>query len=373
MLAIVIAYKNYFVYMIMIEIPTQSIIKVSPGENEDGSISVSGTYFLDSDHTIKNISSTDRVLNHPLPYSGILEHLDYRKVCVGDGSESMRTAFIGNIHPDESETVEIVKDVLATRTFPRIEVMASHPLADVLNRRDYVVPYTEARGILPSDIIWMNNGKETEENDVLAKKGVKIDLNRQFIIEPHAKTFDDVLAAIPYAPARLLTYILRDNPTVHTIFSFHEDMEFGNFDPHTSILDSREIRAGYYFYYNIMDSSRKSSERKIIQTLHAQTVQQLADAGFGVFNGIDDPNDSYLGLRSVNGCIAQNVKHKNEKTKFTGSFEEFAVELGRRGIGTSASSFVFEIPGKMRYEEKYRMVQILFRSFITPYIDFQNR
>jgi hypothetical protein len=366
-----VVYGNSFT-MSSIEQQTDTNTNVFMQESGQPVFGISGTYYVDAQDKLVHHAYTNGFCHTDLPYIGRIEHIDYQKIYSFGNEDTVNSAFFGNIHPDEGETTDIVQSILSTISLPRISALSAHPYAEIMGRRDAVIPWKRKEIDLPSDVIWMSDTKEVQKGDPSAAKGIKVDLNRQFFISENAQTFEEAIHELHYPQAKLCARLLQDSPSLRTLFSFHEDLEFGNMIPDRYWKEGDEQRAGYYMYYYLSGGHGNLQRKQMIHQLHDETVRQLSLNGFGVFNGIDDLTDPYLGYRSINGCIADDKKHLGHPESLNGSFEEFAVETGKRNLSKITASFAFEIPGKMSYEQKQQMLGILIESFILPFTEFEK-
>ena len=210
---------------------------------------VAHSLFIDHAGVVQDVVVQDkppiRYLDMDFPSEGRLERVDYRHISRLDGEEQpVQVIFVGELHPREHLIANIARKRFAKEQFSRVEAWNPHILAAFFGqRRDYVRPFVQGETIYPvpkRERIIMKNGRRVKreymympENDKWVKRrngvmGRKIDVNRKFKIPHDAHSWEDVLAAVSYPEAQLLLYMMRDNPELRYLFSFHEDMENGH-------------------------------------------------------------------------------------------------------------------------------------------------
>lgn len=309
-----------------------------------------------------------RYRDDDFPCEGRLERLDYCRISPLEGkSGTVEVAIAGELHPREHIVVNIARKRFAREQFPRVEAWNVHILAAVFGqRRYYVRPFTShetARSVPKRERIHMKNGKRVKRDGVI---GRKIDLNRQFHIPEHALSWEEVLRAVSYPEARLLLRMMRDNPDVRYLFSFHEDMEHGHngkLQPQVKQLTRKD---GVYFY-DMCPDARNDADRVLIESLKRTMAAALIHHGFPLFHGIDDPRDPAFGYEADHGYIYQPIIDAAGTRRLDGTFESAMVELGRLGLTRVERAFSFEIPGRYSIAQKREMIDIIVTTFILPF------
>jgi hypothetical protein len=313
-----------------------------------------GSYYFDQDNKLvlkKRPDTGDQIANvdYSMPPQAEVERLDFRIVTVENDNRPPLVLMIGGLHADEEEVPELAIKILAKIPYSRVESWNTHILASVLGMREAIVPVLDNEKLDDRQKIFIKNGRKAEENGggVIGKK---IDLNRQFKINSEERDFDTVISKLNYPEAKMLMYLMMNNPEIETVFSFHEDPEFGYSDNPESKPDEG-TRDGFYLY-DIAGDARNDKERETIKELETRLVKKLLDHNFKIHNGIDDPGDPSLGHRSENGLIYQPNVNEAAIRNIDGSFESAAVELGRLGINKVNRAFSFEIPKGLSRERK---------------------
>lgn len=333
-----------------------------------------GLYFEEDNGTIRHIrqSSPRDLFASPdgfLPYAGRVDRLEYNMVTEGGDESTAKAGFVCKIHPDESDISGILHGALSVRSLPRFEIMNAHPLADLIGRREYIMPVSPSVGGLPLEgIIWMKDGREVAQKVPEAVMGMKIDLNRMFPTNPDAKTPEEAVAGIRYSTARMFVEFLRDHPSMKYLFTFHEDLEFDAGPPPGNSPNGHGHYPGGFYLYDTVRDARFDSDRKRVRNLHRQLGKHLNAAGYSMYSGIDDPGDPDLGFVMRGGYTYAPVIGRDGHPIFSRTLEHMSVELGRWGIGGVERAFCIEIPGRMTSGQKTQMVGILMESFIEPFL-----
>lgn len=321
-------------------------------ENRPKSEPARGYYYMGDDNSIKHDT------HPPDMYSARLEHIAYTQVNEPD-NKAPTTCFITRIHPNEKQTASIMERVLHHNPSPRLEITHPHLLAEQLGtrgRRYFIIQPHPDEIITPKEKIVMES--QAPDGNHWSVIGKKIDFNRQFPVDPKAGTYTDIMQGLSYINAQLLFQLLWDNPNLHYLFSFHEDVyRKGN------VGDGP--KAGLYIY-DCAPDARSDTQIDFASTLHAQLARELTKEGFSVYNGIDA---RALRNKVQNGRVYQPNIDAQGTRKLDKSLESFAVELARLGLGNIQRSFCFEIPGKLTVPRKTEMVTIIMRSFVQPFLN----
>jgi hypothetical protein len=261
---------------------------------------------------------------------GSTEILEYEK----HGLEP-QAMFVTRIHGDEGEIGEVLPEV--------VDNLAAENPADL---GEYVAVY--------------NANPEAVAAGTREFEGV--DLNREFRI-----------AHITNTRAKLLEEVLLANPSLKYIFSFHEDPE-GEIEIVDKWGKRVTLPVDFYMYDTPLwatvntDAVPDDNEDGLINKLKRELMINLKKAGFRVYTGIDDIKDKALGHFAEDGYI-----HYPADTDPDGSFEYYAAYLGSIGKTETKRSFTFDIPAKLSREQKIKMTEIIFRSFITPLLRVKNK
>ncbi len=302
-----------------------------------------------------------------LPLEHSIEHLDYTVVRPKNTPDNPVTvALIGGLHADEEQAPIIAATLFENQSFPRLEAWNTHIAAAMLGRREWVRPFqvNETLDTVPQrERVRMKNGKEVRQGGVL---GRKIDLNRQFPIPSDAHSWRDAFGAVVYPEAKLLLTMMKDNPNIQYVFSFHEDPEFGHKD-HPKPGVEQLTRDGVYFY-DMPHDARRDTDKAMVGEIKTTLGNALTEAGFTLFHGVDDPNDPALGYFADHGYIYQPLINTQGERTIDGTFESAVVELGRLGITNVDRAFSFEVPGGLAPQRKTQIIDIITNTFILPFL-----
>lgn len=159
------------------------------------------------------------------------------------------------------------------------------------------------------------------------------DLNRVFMIT----------RPIQHPQAQLLARAVGDHPKMHTIFSFHEDLDY-----------ARE-----FYFYNTSKHKHLDTRTSWFTNLRRKFLQTVKHQGFALYSGQDDPTLKY----SVQDGFCD--------APATGRFDHtFEMYVARKGVHPGLQRVVlFEIPGRASIERKRDLITMTFRHFIEPYLE----
>lgn len=203
------------------------------------------------------------------------------------------------------------------------------PLEKMLNARSFVYPhlYTRHARILHANPPALKAGSRGVDG---------LDLNRQFIEG----------SALSHPQARLLAQAVCEQPHLHTVFSFHMDME-----------DSR------FYFYNTPQNPSVTRHRPWFAPLRDNLLRTVHSAGVQLYDDVDDPQLQY---NIVNGFCETPADDGYDNT-----FEMWAAKQGNHPNITS--TVLFEIPDKIEFRQKVSLLGMIFRHFIDPYLDHFKR
>lgn len=307
-------------------------------------------------------------MDSSMSYEARVERLDFRTVTPENDNQPPEVLMVGGLHADEEEVPGLAIEVMANLPFGRVEAWNTHILASMLGMREAVVPIKAEETLTERQIAWMKNGRKTEKNnDSIA--GKKIDLNRQFNLLGDEKDFDEVMRRLDYPEAKMLMSLMRNNSSIKTVFSFHEDPEFGA-DDNPDIKPERKTRGGFYFY-DMAANAGNDQEKEMVAKLAKRLVEELSKRNFKIHHGLDDPDDPDLGCWSEDGLIYQpNINEKGERV-FDNTFESAVIELGkgRLELNNVERAFAFEVPKALSRERKVEMLEVIRDNFIRPYLE----
>lgn len=245
---------------------------------------------------------------------------------------------IAGIHGDETSICLLMKKVFEDSQIPRIQILYANEEVEFLHSRGSYKGPT----------------KTNKQPDIC-------DLNRLFHVRNKNK-WRKLYHQEKHMEVKCLIKLIRDNPQLRTVFSFHEDMDFGDLDNIYDIKRQNSCEEGFYFYH--ITDNEVPEDKIVIGCLKQYLIGCLKKEGFVIFKGIDDP--------MLNNSAIQKGFIDHPTPKDDGSFENAIVEMSRYGLTNIAHAFTFEIPGKLSLERKELMLQIIKKEFIEPFIKSQG-
>lgn len=313
------------------------------GESE-GIIRTGGCFYYGPNQRLVHLTGrqTDKVIgmdpNVP-DYEGRIERVDYVVVTTDQERGEPRVMMVGGLHGDEWDILEKALETMRDLPWNRVEAWNTHVLASIRGLREAEVP---------------------------PEQGNKVDLNREFKLEGDEKSIGDILARLNYPEAKLMVELMRKNPGIEQVFSFHEDTEYFPDKDDPAIKPERYTRGGFYVY-DIAFDGRNDPQQAAVRALVADLVKELASRNFKIHHGPDDPNDPVLGS-SDDGYNYQPVR-KEGKRNYDNSYEAAVVEMGGLGLNKVKRAFAFDIPAELSAIRKMEMLAVIKDSFIRPYLE----